>query len=179
MVAATHRDLKTMMAENRFRSDLYYRLNVIPIAVPPLRERREDIPLLVDHFVQHFAAQMGKTIDTIRPETMDVLTGYPWRGNIRELQNLMERAVILSKGPVLCVPLPQLRTGTSPDPEHEKNHSLADAERRHILAILKEAEWVLSGPNGAAARLGINRSTLQYRMRKLGIVRPGTMWIGA
>jgi formate hydrogenlyase transcriptional activator len=179
LVAATHRDLKTMMAENRFRSDLYYRLNVIPIGVPPLRERSKDIPLLVDHFVQQFATRMGKTIDTIPPETMDVLTEYHWPGNIRELQNLMERAVILSSGPVLRVPLPQLRIQPSPGREHGKNHSLADAERKHILATLKDAEWVLAGPNGAAARLGVNRSTLQYRMRKLGIVRPGTMWVGA
>jgi formate hydrogenlyase transcriptional activator len=179
VVAATHRDLESMIVERQFRSDLYYRLNVIPIEVPPLRERWEDIPLLVHYFVQHFATRMRKTIETIPPETMDVLTQYGWPGNIRELQNLMERAVILSSGPVLRVPLPQLRTRTTPAQEHAKDHTLAEAERKHILATLKEAEWVLSGPNGAAARLGINRSTLQFRMRKLGIVRPETMWVGA
>jgi formate hydrogenlyase transcriptional activator len=179
IVAATHRDLKRMIVERQFRSDLYYRLNVIPIEVPPLRERSEDIPLLVDYFVQHFAARMRKAIETIPTEAMEALTQYAWPGNIRELQNLIERAVILSAGPVLRVPLPQLRTRTTPAQEHESGQTLAEAEREHILATLKESEWVLSGPNGAAARLGINRSTLQYRMRKLGIVRPEMMWVGA
>jgi formate hydrogenlyase transcriptional activator len=179
LVAATHRNLEGMIADNRFRSDLYYRLNVFPIEVPPLRARSADIPLLVDHFVEHFAKRMGKTIETIPAETMDVLTQYPWPGNIRELQNLMERAVILSSGPVLRVPLPHLHTRTTPRQHGGTNQTLAEAERTHILAMLKDSEWVISGPHGAAARLGINRSTLQFRMRKLGITRPHQMWVEA
>jgi formate hydrogenlyase transcriptional activator len=179
LVAATHRNLERMMAENQFRSDLYYRLNVFPIEVPPLRERAADIPLLMHHFVQQFARRMGKTIETITDDTMDVLTQYSWPGNIRELQNLMERAVILSSGPVLRVPLPHLHTRTTPRQDGGTNQTLAEAERTHILAMLKDSEWVISGPHGAAARLGINRSTLQFRMRKLGITRPDQMWVGA
>lgn len=179
LVAATHRNLEGMISDNRFRRDLYYRLNVFPIEVPPLRARSEDIPLLMEHFVEHFARRMGKTIETIPAETMDVLTHYPWPGNIRELQNLMERAVILSSGPVLRVPLQHLHTRTTPAHEYAEGQTLAEAERKHILAALKDTEWVISGPKGAAARLGINRSTLQFRMRKLGITRPETMWVGA
>jgi formate hydrogenlyase transcriptional activator len=179
LVAATHRDLERMMADNRFRSDLFYRLNVFPIEIPPLRKRSEDIPLLVWHFVQQFAGRMGKTIETIPAEAMDALTGYAWPGNIRELQNLMERAVILSAGRVLRVPLRGLHTHTATSQGGRSHGTLQDAERAHILATVKETKWVLSGPEGAATRLGINRSTLQFRMRKLGIVRPCAMWVEA
>ena len=174
LVAATHRDLERMMAEKQFRSDLYYRLNVFPISIPPLRERPADIPLLVRHFVQHFARRMGKTIETIPSETMQALTRYSWPGNIRELQNLMERALILSPGPVLQFRLRDLNIGTLPALDGRKHQTLEQAERAYILATLKDAEWVLSGPRGAATRLGMNRSTLQFRMKKLGIVRPWT-----
>jgi len=172
LIAATHRDLESMMAEKQFRSDLYYRLNVFPIEVPPLRERSEDIPLLVRHFVQHFARQMNRVIETIPSETMQALTRYSWPGNVRELQNLMERALILSTGPVLQVPLQGLYTRT-PRCQGSRNHgTLEEAERAHILATVKETKWVLSGSRGAATRLGMNRSTLQFRMKKLGIARP-------
>jgi formate hydrogenlyase transcriptional activator len=139
-----------------------------------LRERREDIPLLVNHFVQYFARRMNKIIETVPSETMQALTHYSWPGNIRELQNLMERAVILSPGPALEVPLQGLRTRTISAQESSHHQTLEQAERAHILATLKETNWVLSGPNGAAVRLGMNRSTLQFRMKKLGIVRPWT-----
>jgi formate hydrogenlyase transcriptional activator len=174
LVAATNRDLGEMVERNEFRSDLYYRLNVFPILVPPLRERQEDIPLLVHHFVQHFARRMNRTIETIPSETMQALTGYSWPGNIRELQNVIERAVILSPGLVLQVPLRDLKVGTIPAHNGGKYQTLEQAERAHILATLKETNWVLSGPQGAATRLGLNRSTLHFRMKKLGIVRPWT-----
>jgi formate hydrogenlyase transcriptional activator len=180
LVAATHRNLERMIAGKQFRSDLYYRLNVFPIDVPPLRERPEDIPLLVGHFVQQFAGRMGRTIETIPEETMDALMGYAWPGNIRELQNLIERAVILSPGSsILQVPLRYLRTHTAGGLNYKPTQTLAEAEREHILAALKEADWVISGPNGAATRLAINRSTLQFRMRKLGIVRSDAMCVEA
>jgi len=163
-----------MVAEKQFRSDLYYRLNVFPIEVPPLRERAEDIPALVRHFVQHFARRMNRVIETIPSETMQALTRYSWPGNIRELQNLIERAVILSTGAVLRVPLGDLRNRISPTEDGEKYQTLEQAERALILATVKDTKWVLSGPNGAATRLGVNRSTLQFRMRKLGIARPWT-----
>jgi formate hydrogenlyase transcriptional activator len=176
LVAATNQDLASLVERNQFREDLYYRLNVFPIRVPPLRERREDIPLLVRHFVQHFARRINRTIETIPSETMQAFINYSWPGNIRELQNLIERAVILSSGPVLETSPRDLgiRPDIRPTPiqcggEHQ---TLEQAERMHILATLKETNWVLSGPNGAAARLGMNRSTLQFRMKKLGIIRP-------
>ena len=174
LVAATNRNLERMVAEKQFRSDLYYRLNVFPIEVPPLRERAEDIPALVRHFVQHFARRMNRVIETIPSETMQALTRYSWPGNIRELQNLIERAVILSTGAVLRVPLGDLRNRISPTEDGEKYQTLEQAERALILATVKDTKWVLSGPNGAATRLGVNRSTLQFRMRKLGIARPWT-----
>jgi formate hydrogenlyase transcriptional activator len=139
----------------------------------------EDIPLLTRHFVHEYGQRMNRTIETIPEETMDALTQYAWPGNIRELQNLIERAVILSPGSVLQVPLRNPRTDTAGGPNHRLTQTLAEAEREYILAALKEAEWVLSGPNGAATRLGINRSTLQFRMRKLGIVRPEARWVGS
>jgi DNA-binding NtrC family response regulator len=172
LIAATNRDLRQMVEQRQFREDLFYRLNVFPIYVPALRERSEDIPLLVNHFAQRFARRMNRTIETIPAETMVALTRYPWPGNIRELQNLIERAVILSRGPVLQIPLQDLDNRTTPRRDNSNDQTLEAAERTHILAILKETRWVLGGARGAAARLGINRSTLQFRLNKLGIVRP-------
>jgi formate hydrogenlyase transcriptional activator len=174
LVAATNRDLAEMVDRNEFREDLYYRLNVFPIQVPPLRERREDIPLLTRHFVQQLSRKMGKTIETIPAETMGALTKYAWPGNIRELQNLIERAVILSSGPVLEFPLVDLKVPNLPPQNGGMHQTLEQAERELIVATLNETKWVLSGPGGAATRLGLNRSTLQFRMKKLGIVRSWT-----
>jgi formate hydrogenlyase transcriptional activator len=173
LIAATNRDLEECVKESAFRADLYYRLNVFPIYVPPLRERSEDIPLLVRHFVQHYARRMNRAIDTISSETMEALVHYQWPGNIRELQNLIERSVILSKGPVLQVPLSGLNSSNGASPDGARQRTLEEAEREHILATLKETGWLVSGPRGAAVRLGMNRSTLQFRMKKLGILRPG------
>jgi DNA-binding NtrC family response regulator len=172
LIAATNRDLREMVEQQKFREDLFYRLNVFPIDVPALRERPQDIPLLVNHFAQRFARRMNRTIETIPAETMAALTRYPWPGNIRELQNLIERAVILSHGPVLQVPLQDLDKNTALRRDNGKDQTLEAAERAHILTILKETRWVLAGPRGAAVRLGMNRSTLQFRLKKLGIVRP-------
>ena len=164
LIAATNRDLATMVAAQTFRADLFYRVNVFPIHVPPLRERPDDIPLLVRHFAQQFARRMPS-------DTMQALRQYPWPGNIRELQNIIELAVILTPGSVLQVPLNDLHPGSTP--AHATPHdTLEAAERKHILAVLEETAWVLSGPHGAAVRLGMKRSTLQFRMHKLGIVRP-------
>jgi formate hydrogenlyase transcriptional activator len=174
LIAATNRDLEAMVNEQKFRSDLYYRLNVFPVRVPALRERPEDVPLLVRHFVQQFSRRMNKSIDTIPSETMTTLMQYHWPGNIRELQNVIERAVILSTGPVLKVPTDELRPRT--DAPLVSNHgngnlqaALDDAERQGILATLEKTNWKVAGPNGAAALLGMHRSTLQSRMQKLGI----------
>ena len=172
LIAATNCELQKMVEEQKFREDLFYRLNVFPISVPALRERPEDIPLLVNHVAQRFARRMNRTIETIPAETMAALTRYPWPGNIRELQNLIERAVILSHGPVLQIPLRDLDKSTAPRRDNGTDQTLEEAQRAHILAILNETRWVLAGPRGAAARLGINRSTLQFRLKKLGIVRP-------
>jgi formate hydrogenlyase transcriptional activator len=173
LIAATNRDLSAMVEEQRFRSDLFYRLNVFPIYVPPLRERKEDIPFLVRHFAQHFARNMTKEIDSISAETMNSLVSYPWPGNVRELQNVIERAVILSRGPALKVSLADLKAKTADTNGHlDLAVTLAEIEKRHILAVLEQTHWVFGGPNGAAARLGIKRPTLQFRMQKLGISRP-------
>jgi formate hydrogenlyase transcriptional activator len=174
LIAATNRDLGAMVREQTFRSDLFYRLNVFPIHVPALRERTEDIPFLVRHFAQHFARNTGKQIDTISSETMRVLVRYPWPGNIREMQNVIERAVILSKGPVLQVPVGDLKPYSAEvGPSHGGGlATLEEVERRHILSVLEQTNWVFAGPNGAAARLGLKRPTLQFRMQKLGIIRP-------
>ena len=174
LIAATNRDLQSMVDEQKFRSDLFYRLNVFPIHVPPLRERPEDIPFLVRHFAQHFAFNMSKQIETISSETMNALVRYPWPGNIRELQNVIERAVILSKGSSLKVPLSDLKPRSLDGANGNGNGSatLEEVERRHILSVLEQTNWVFAGPNGAAARLGIKRPTLQFRMQKLGISRP-------
>jgi formate hydrogenlyase transcriptional activator len=172
LIAATNRDLAALAGEGRFREDLFYRLNVFPITVPPLRQRREDIPMLVRHFAQQFARRMKKTIETIPTEAMEALTRYDWPGNIRELQNLIERAVILSAGQTLEVPVAALNPKPGSAPVRDADETLQDADRRHIISALERSNWVIAGPAGAAARLGIKRSTLQFRMRKLGIVRP-------
>jgi formate hydrogenlyase transcriptional activator len=173
VVAATNSDLAQLVAEKKFRNDLYYRLNVFPINVPPLRERPEDIPLLVHSFANKFAQQMKKRIETVPRETMAALTSYHWPGNIRELQNLVERGVILSRGSSLEIPLTELKESTKPSNHHTNGATtLEDVERDHILRILSESSWVIGGPKGAAARLGLNRTTLNHRMRKLGITRP-------
>jgi len=171
VVAATNSDLGQMVAEKKFRGDLYYRLNVFPICLPPLRERREDIPLLVNFFANKFAQRMRKPIERIQSETMAVLVNYGWPGNIRELQNLIERAVIHSRGPVLEIPVANLKRSDK-DLRGHKGGRLEDVEREHILKMLGEAGWVIGGPAGAAARLGLNRTTLNNRLRKLGITRP-------
>jgi formate hydrogenlyase transcriptional activator len=168
LIAATNQDLAAMVQERKFRSDLFYRLNVFPVQVPPLRERQEDIPLLVRHFVQQYARRMNKIIDTIPSEVMNLLTRYHWPGNIRELQNLMERAVILSLGSVLKLPLSGLQDRPA-RPVANRIETLEDAERRHITNALQSTNWVVGGPNGAAALLGMKRTTLQWRMVKLGI----------
>jgi len=180
LIAATNRDLEQMVAEHQFRSDLFYRLNVFPIQIPPLRDRPDDIALLVRHFVARFARQMKKTIDRIRPEDMETLTTWHWPGNIRELENFIERAVILTSGPVLDVLASPLRPTPPPAGAHAgipgvsptgASQRLQDAEREHILRVLREVHGVVGGPDGAAQRLGLKRTTLQARMKKLGITR--------
>jgi len=171
LVAATNRDLVTMVKRGEFRSDLYYRLNVFPIQMPPLRERQDDIPLLAWHFVTQYAQLMNKRIETILPGDMDHLVHYLWPGNVRELQNVIERCVILSSNQVLSHPsLPEVQhvqqgSGTEARP-------LAQVDREYILKTLRETDWVIGGPNGAAARLVVKRTTLLYKMRRLGISRP-------
>jgi formate hydrogenlyase transcriptional activator len=174
LVAATNCDLQKMVADGRFRSDLFYRLNVFPIAMPTLRERPEDIPRLVRHFTQRFARRMGRRIESIPSATMDALVHYSWPGNVRELQNVIERAVILSPGPTLQVSPADLQIVPAQiQPESASIPiTLLDAEREHILAALVATEWVVGGPRGAAQRLGMKRSTLQKKMQKLGIARP-------
>jgi len=168
LVAATNRDLGEMVAARTFRSDLYYRLRVFPLHMPPLRERQEDIPALVRYFVEKHARRMNRAVETIPAETLDLLVRYPWPGNIRELENLIERAVILSPGPVLRVPHTEIKPPSEPAGD---NLTLRAAERDHILRALEATNWVLAGPRGAAARLGMKRTTLQSKMRKLGVVK--------
>ena len=166
IVAATNQDLADLVAEKQFRMDLYYRLNVFPIAVPPLRQRCDDVPMLVAHFVQKFGERMSKRISKISQQAMDTLMRYPWPGNIRELQNLIERAVILTKGDVLQIPpLPTLTMNRT------KPVTLKDAERDHILKVLEESNWVIGGKSGAAARLGVARTTLIDKIRRRGLSR--------
>ena len=172
VVAATNTDLQELVAERKFRSDLYYRLNVFPINIPPLRERPEDIPLLVHFFANRFAQQMKKRIESVPKDTMAALVSYSWPGNIRELQNLVERGVILSRGSTLEIPLTELKRSTRLPNQTNSSTTLEAVERDHILRVLSETRWVIGGPSGAAARLGMNRTTLNHRMRKLGISRP-------
>jgi formate hydrogenlyase transcriptional activator len=182
LIAATNRDLEAMVAEQKFRSDLFFRLNVFPVHVPPLRERQGDIPLLVRHFTQQFSRRMNKVMETIPSAAMDALCRYHWPGNIRELQNVIERAVIISAGPVLSVDVADLKfpkvshseeraLATNSATNGALHHVLEETERQQILQTLKQCNWVVAGANGAAARLGMNRSTLQVRIRKLGISR--------
>ena len=170
LVAATHRDLSEMIERNEFRSDLYYRLNVFPVVLPPLRERRQDIPQLVSHFVDIFARRMGKRIDHVPEETMEAFTSYSWPGNVRELQNLIERALIRSNNGVLPNPLPVLVK--NPATVTPVPGNLTDSTRALILQTLQAAGWIIGGPDGAAARLGLKRTTLIAKMKKLGISRP-------
>jgi formate hydrogenlyase transcriptional activator len=185
VVAATNRDLPKLVAERAFRSDLYYRLNVFPVRIPALRERREDVPLLVRYFVQKFSRSLNKTVEYVPAEAMDALANYAWPGNIRELENLIERAVLLSPGKELRIPVAELKSAaglaegplsvssllTSP-PAAPTISTLEEAERQHILRALRQTEWRIAGPKGAAALLAMKRTTLQARMRKLGIRRP-------
>jgi formate hydrogenlyase transcriptional activator len=168
LVAATNRDLTEMVAARTFRSDLYYRLRVFPLHMPPLRERQEDIPALVRYFVEKHARRMNRAVETVPAETLDLLVRYAWPGNIRELENLIERAVIVSPGPILRVPLSELKPPSEPVAD---SLTLRAAEREHILKALEATNWVLAGPRGAAARLGMKRTTLQSKMRKLDVVR--------
>ena len=174
LVAATNCDLAAMVAERRFRSDLYYRLNVFPVLLPPLRERLDDIPPLVRHFTQRFARGMGRRIETIPSAVMEALVEYPWPGNIRELQNVIERAVILSPGSSLQVPLADLQPVVAKQLVATRGETitLEDADREHIIGALRETNWVVGGPKGAAVRLGMKRSMLYWKMKKLGISRP-------
>jgi formate hydrogenlyase transcriptional activator len=172
LVTATNRDLSQMIASREFREDLFYRLNVFPIPLPPLRERREDIPLLVRYFTQKYARRMNRRIETIPSEAMEALVNWNWPGNVRELENFIERAVILTRGAALHVPLAELRNGeATAQAATGAPTTLQEAEREHVLRALREAKWVVGGPAGAAARLGLKRTTLQSRMVKLGIAR--------
>jgi formate hydrogenlyase transcriptional activator len=170
LVAATHRDLSQMVARNEFRSDLYYRLNVFPVVLPPLRERREDIAQLVSHFVELFARRMGKHIDQVPQTTMNALIAYPWPGNVRELQNLIERALIRSDDGVLPNPLPRSEEDAYTTTLSEG--TFMDSQRALILQTLEAAGGMIGGPQGAAARLGLKRTTLVSKMKRLGIYRP-------
>jgi formate hydrogenlyase transcriptional activator len=168
VIAATNQDLWHMVEERTFRADLYYRLGVFPINLPPLRERREDIPSLVTHFVRKFSRQMNKSIEDIPDEVIEVLKISHWPGNIRELQNFIERSVLVTQGPILTPRIAELK-GLMHAAASAPSQSLSDAERAHIMGILKETNWVVGGPNGAAVRLGLPRTTLISRMQKLGI----------
>jgi formate hydrogenlyase transcriptional activator len=175
LVAATNCDLEKMVADKQYRSDLYYRLNVFPVTIPPLRERPQDIPLLVRFFAQRFARRMKKPIESISAKSSAALAQYHWPGNVRELENVIERAVILSQGPELEIPIQELKvaseTSSSTPRKTEAVSTLESVERDHIVHVLEETKWVVSGPSGAAARLGMKRTTLQAKMRKLGISR--------
>jgi len=172
VVAATHRNLKQMVEDGEFRSDLYYRLHVFPLQIPALRERREDIPLLVRHFVNQYARRMNRRIESIPAQAMEAFTRYSWSGNVRELQNFIERAVILSPGSDLRPPLGELKEAAVETPSAELS-TLEEVEREHVLRAIRASNWVLGGPKGAAARLGMKRTTLAYRIRKLHIpLRP-------
>ena len=169
LVAATNRNLIEMVGNGQFRRDLYYRLSVFPVEIPPLRERAEDIPMLAWHFVKKYARQMNKRIDKILPQDMEALVHHGWPGNVRELQNVVERSVVVSPGAVLALsrPAEPKRIESSRDAR-----TLAEAEREHILRVLRNTDWVLGGPGGAAVKLVVKRTTLLYKMRRLGIDRP-------
>ncbi len=172
VVAATHRDLPQMVANKEFRADLYYRLGVFPIALPPLRDRPEDIPALVRHFVLKYSERMNKLVDEIPQQTMEAMVAYDWPGNVRQLQNFVEHGVIVSEGYLFEPPLGQLRrqaTATTGIPKAKASKTLDDATRDHIRQVLEESRWVVGGKQGAAARLGVARTTLLSKMRRLGI----------
>jgi formate hydrogenlyase transcriptional activator len=168
VIAATNQDLAELVAKRQFRADLYYRLNVIPISLPPLRERTQDIPLLVEYFVQKLSARLNRTIDAIPDEVMGVLKAHDWPGNIRELQNFIERAMVFSPDSVLRLPLKDLKL-MAKQPSDTVARTLADAQREHILDVLGQTDGLIGGQDGAANRLGLPRTTLVYKMRKLGI----------
>lgn len=170
MIAATNRDLKSLVEAKEFRSDLYYRLNVFPVTMPPLRERREDIPRLVRYFTQQHAVRMKKHIHTVPAKTLEALSRYGWPGNIRELENLVERSVILTPDTELQVPLSELQADKGREITATPN--LQESERQQIVRILRNVNWVIGGPNGAAAKLGLKRTTLNSKMKKFGIARP-------
>jgi transcriptional regulator with GAF, ATPase, and Fis domain len=171
LIAATNRDLGQMVADKQFRSDLYYRLKVFPITLPPLRERREDIPVLVRSFVDRHARRMNREIKSIPTDVMQALTNWDWPGNIRELENFVERAVILSKGPALRAPLSELTVPELDQKPGQDSPTLQSAEREQILSALGEAKGMIGGPGGAAVRLGLKRTTLNSKLKKLGIGR--------
>jgi formate hydrogenlyase transcriptional activator len=175
LIAATHRDLPAMVRQGTFREDLYYRLQVFPIHVPPLRQRTEDIPRLVRHFTALYAQRMNKGISVIPPETMDTLVRYQWPGNARELQNFIERAVILSPHSILRAPASELEQFHGAKETIVPMNGLAEVERDHILRALKASNWVIGGRNGAAERLGLKRTSLVYRMKKLRVTRPAAV----
>jgi formate hydrogenlyase transcriptional activator len=168
IVAATNQDLEQMLADRTFRLDLFYRLNVFPITIPPLRDRPEDIPLLINHFLSESARRHGRATPSVPCEVVAAMVGYAWPGNIRQLQNFIERSVIVSTGRELRAPIGELTNANGPTP-HAR--TLADADRAHIASVLRETKWVVGGHHGAAARLGLNRTTLISKMRKLGISR--------
>lgn len=178
VIAATNRDLFDMAHQGTFREDLFYRLSVFPVTTPPLRHRREDIPLLVRHFAQQFAAALGKRIDSIDPASLELLMQHAWPGNIRELQNVVERSVILSEGAVLRVTAefrPQAPRSSERLERPRPSETMDDVSREHILRTLESTNWVIGGPHGAAARLSMKRTTLHFRMKKLGILRQGAL----
>jgi formate hydrogenlyase transcriptional activator len=176
LIAATNEDLQQMVQQRRFRADLFYRPNVFPIFVPPLRQRREDIPLLVGHFLRTLAPRLNKEVTEVAEEVLHLLKHLEWPGNVRELQNVIERAVILSSGPRLDIPIEELRVSSCWNAA--MTQTLAEAERSHILGVLEQTNGVISGPNGAACRLGLPRTTLMYRMQRLGIVQRRTVLCG-
>lgn len=173
MVAATSRDLAQMIVANQFRRDLFYRLNIFPLSLPPLRGRREDIALLVEHFVEKYAGLMSKKIAKVPDDVMQALREYHWPGNIRELQNIIERAVILSPGAVLRLSLAELQSqNNEASAVSGRPETLQEVEKLHILQTLRQTRWVIGGPSGAAVKLGMKRTSLVYKMGKLGITRP-------
>jgi len=176
VIAATNRDLDALITKGAFRADLYYRLGVFPIRIPPLRERRDDIPLLVWFFITNLQTRLGKTFETVPTPVMDALISHDWLGNVRELRNILERGMILSPGPTLlldeALPVRHAEIATSEGKDERTGASLEEVERAHIITVLEECGWRVRGKGGAAERLGLKRSTLQSRMKKLGVRRP-------